>query len=39
VPFFIFTVVPLTVQTEAVVEVMVGLTPEFWVVATVKLDK
>jgi hypothetical protein len=38
VPLFIVTKLPATVQTLAVVDIMVGVTPEFCVVATVKVD-
>jgi len=39
VPLTTVTTLPLTVQTEAVVVVMVGVTPLFCVVATVNVEK
>ena len=39
VPLFIVTVSPLTEHTLVVAELIVGVTPEFSVVPTVKLDR
>lgn len=39
VPLFIVTRSPLTVQTPVVFDVILGVTPEFCVVATLKVDK